>query len=405
MENLLFAINLFPAGLAFYFWIMLALRKNKDGQRFVMTGMIFYSWFYFTYQTVFATPGSTGVELAIANIMGHAVSPMLLYVIFLNLYLYHPSERRKINIQFLFGVAIFLTVLTILPILLTGWDDVVLFWSHFGQNSNSFPEALRGRENIESFYSLNIILYYCVTLLALVLIIVYIVYCMLRDKSGLMEMWNFWFHGMESTTNRLTYHIIFWAMVMSILRILIGRYYAIQYPWMFVVTSVILSICMLGMGFLGLASGFDQFTRFELFHPMAASAEAIENTSDRRAISVTEREEALIIKQLRQLFEVDYIFTNPMLTIEDVAVRLNSNRVYVSHLIDMQFHMSFRDYLVMKRIEYAKSLMLQSQNASLSQHELAQRCGFTDAATFNKRFTQLVGITPNRWRKANTSFT
>jgi AraC family transcriptional regulator len=53
-------------------------------------------------------------------------------------------------------------------------------------------------------------------------------------------------------------------------------------------------------------------------------------------------------------------------------------------------------YLVLQRVERAKSLLMYSKS-SLS--EIALQSGFADQAAFSRTFGTLVGVTPGRWRK------
>jgi AraC-like DNA-binding protein len=53
-------------------------------------------------------------------------------------------------------------------------------------------------------------------------------------------------------------------------------------------------------------------------------------------------------------------------------------------------------WLVLRRIERAKALMLTTQSP-LS--DIALEAGFSDQASFNRTFRQFVGISPGRWRR------
>ncbi len=53
-------------------------------------------------------------------------------------------------------------------------------------------------------------------------------------------------------------------------------------------------------------------------------------------------------------------------------------------------------WLVLRRIERAKELMLATQSP-LS--DIALEAGFSDQASLNRTFRQFVGISPGRWRR------
>ena len=62
------------------------------------------------------------------------------------------------------------------------------------------------------------------------------------------------------------------------------------------------------------------------------------------------------------------------------------------------FGVPVRRYLIHKRLEAAKSLLLHSNNSLLT---IALEVGFSDQPAFNRSFRQIVGTSPGQWRRAN----
>jgi AraC family transcriptional regulator len=62
------------------------------------------------------------------------------------------------------------------------------------------------------------------------------------------------------------------------------------------------------------------------------------------------------------------------------------------------FGVSVRRYLLHKRIQAAKSVLLHSNKSLL---EIALEVGFTDQSAFNRSFRAITGTSPGRWRRAN----
>jgi AraC-like DNA-binding protein len=56
------------------------------------------------------------------------------------------------------------------------------------------------------------------------------------------------------------------------------------------------------------------------------------------------------------------------------------------------------EYVVVRRVERAKA-MIRTTRESLA--EVALACGFADQAHLNRRFRDVVGISPGRWRRSN----
>lgn len=89
-------------------------------------------------------------------------------------------------------------------------------------------------------------------------------------------------------------------------------------------------------------------------------------------------------------------YLNPSLTIEEIARVLNTNRTYVSKLVNLYFGMSFRDYLSLLRMDYAKQLMKDEPDASLDY--IAVKSGFQSSTQFIRKFREVEGITPTVWK-------
>jgi AraC-like DNA-binding protein len=62
------------------------------------------------------------------------------------------------------------------------------------------------------------------------------------------------------------------------------------------------------------------------------------------------------------------------------------------------FGVPVRRYLLKKRVEAAKSLLLHSNESLLT---VALEVGFTDQPAFNRSFREIVGTSPGQWRRAN----
>lgn len=55
-----------------------------------------------------------------------------------------------------------------------------------------------------------------------------------------------------------------------------------------------------------------------------------------------------------------------------------------------------QDFIKRRRIERAKILLIQSD---LRLAQIAQDCGFSDQAHFTRKFRDVVGLPPSRWRR------
>ncbi len=83
---------------------------------------------------------------------------------------------------------------------------------------------------------------------------------------------------------------------------------------------------------------------------------------------------------------------------QSLAASVGLSVGHFSRRFKSSFGVSPRDYVVLGRLERAKSLMTRT-NAPLSQ--IALDSGFCDQAHMCRTFHQVVGSTPGRWRREN----
>lgn len=104
-----------------------------------------------------------------------------------------------------------------------------------------------------------------------------------------------------------------------------------------------------------------------------------------------------IMDSFRLYMDKEHGYLNPSLTIEEISRVLNTNRTYVSKLVNLYYGMTFRDYLNSKRMEYAKQLMIDEPDASLEY--IAVKSGFQSSTQFIRKFRETEGITPTVWKQ------
>lgn len=86
---------------------------------------------------------------------------------------------------------------------------------------------------------------------------------------------------------------------------------------------------------------------------------------------------------------------NEPLSVPEMARMLNMSVSHFSLLFKQHFAVAPHRYLLMKRIEQAKTLL---RNTSLSLNEIAEECGFSDTQHLFKIFKKQTGSTPGAYR-------
>ena len=93
-------------------------------------------------------------------------------------------------------------------------------------------------------------------------------------------------------------------------------------------------------------------------------------------------------------------YTRPGLTIEELAASLGTNRTYLSAYIKATYHMPFREWVAGLRIEYAKRMLMQHPEMTVS--AISEASGFLSLSYFTRIFTEKEACSPARWRKLGT---
>ena len=104
--------------------------------------------------------------------------------------------------------------------------------------------------------------------------------------------------------------------------------------------------------------------------------------------------------QKRKVMEFVDTSLESTIRLRDCARQVRLSASYFSHAFKATFGMTMCHYIRRRRIERAQKLMLLSQEP-LSQIALA--CGFADQAHYCRVFRDVVGLSPNAWRRKNTN--
>jgi AraC-like DNA-binding protein len=104
-------------------------------------------------------------------------------------------------------------------------------------------------------------------------------------------------------------------------------------------------------------------------------------------------------QKLLELYEKEKIYIHPDLNLIDISSKLNTNRTYISRIINQQFGLSFCDFTNKYRIEEACRILSDPELQNLGMKEVSVRSGFTGESSFYRIFKREKGIAPGEWRK------
>ena len=107
----------------------------------------------------------------------------------------------------------------------------------------------------------------------------------------------------------------------------------------------------------------------------------------------------LLGSRIDALMSEKKVYLQKDLKITTVSRMVGACRTYVSNSINKIHDCSFSDYINMKRIEYAKTLLLEDNKEKMS--NVADKSGFSSEQSFFRNFKKFAGMKPSEWQKLN----
>ncbi len=107
----------------------------------------------------------------------------------------------------------------------------------------------------------------------------------------------------------------------------------------------------------------------------------------------------IIYTGLTQLMIEKKPYTNPELTLDELAQSLKVHRNNLSQVINTYEQKSFYDYINLKRVEEFKRIVALPENQKFSLLGLANNSGFNSKTSFNRNFKNATGLSPTEYLK------
>lgn len=175
---------------------------------------------------------------------------------------------------------------------------------------------------------------------------------------------------------------------MSIIFNFIGRSVFVDSVGLLTIPSFIFSVLMFIIGLEGLMQN----------HAV------VEIETDEKGIPeiALKNENSLKLKEkLLTLFSEEEVFKNPDLKITDVSEKLNTNRTYISKLINTEFSCTFSEFVNRYRVAEAKKLLQEESSKNYSLDYISEKSGFGSMVNFMRVFRDIEGTTPGKFREAS----
>ena len=106
----------------------------------------------------------------------------------------------------------------------------------------------------------------------------------------------------------------------------------------------------------------------------------------------TPSEKSLLLKPALDMINTNY--THGDLSVESLSKLCGISVSYFRRIFTEKFGVSPKEYIINRRIEYAKKLLLSKQ---FSVSEVAEMCGYYEPCHFSREFSKRTGIAPNKY--------
>ncbi|MBS4012155.1 MAG: helix-turn-helix transcriptional regulator [Bacteroidetes bacterium] len=138
------------------------------------------------------------------------------------------------------------------------------------------------------------------------------------------------------------------------------------------------------------ALGYFSFTQKQLYEPFS---EVYEDEESKSNIVSSDEIKNYLIRQKPYL--------NPDYSLYDLCLHFNTNRTYLSQLINKDFSVNFRTMINTYRLSEAKALLYAEikKNTYVSLEYVAAKSGFNSYSTFSRVFKQIEGISPQEYKE------
>lgn len=184
------------------------------------------------------------------------------------------------------------------------------------------------------------------------------------------------------------------ASFVSLISSILGKDYFVENSWLLAIPSITHSLYLFGIGYFGYKQNFT----VEEFQRDIDEAEKVKETTQTAAPQELNPYEQ-IKKRLLELLENEEIFTNMDLRITDVSALLNTNRTYVSRIINDELKTNFSELINRQRVNYTKKMLVDCSADSYSLSQIAEMAGFSSNSSFYRIFKEKEGISPGDFRK------
>ena len=247
-----------------------------------------------------------------------------------------------------------------------------------------YNTLINGEEN-KKIFPYQKIVYFVIRIAFIIQGIVYMTLSIVKVNRNQRNVVNFYSNTEDDSLRKVQWLNVTVSVTMTtcVIMEILGKESFTGHDFFLLAPSVILTVMLFSIGWLG------NRQRAVLLIDIENENETTNRqTVKGRDISLPMQEKSVrlqniqIKKRLEKLFNEEHIYLNKDLTIWELAKRLNTNRSYLSQIINTDYGQNFSTFVNSYRVRYAENL--QQSRPQLSQADIAEMSGFGSVKSWKR---------------------
>ena len=388
-----------PFSVCLVWLLILLLKRGKSYSDRLLTVLMLFSAIYFFCEAGHLSPLPHYKRLVIVDIISQFAALGVFPIICIYIKSLSDDTPAHAGVYLIMLPALLLSTSTLVVTGLLGMDQTALLIKSLDYRGVYY---FAGNE-LQRAYQILSYKVFVLSLLSLGLLsLIYIVYQVLLNKFKFKHIVGFLGGRKPSLVSNVVCLFFIILFVVVGISLMVGRLSLIEHKVLTSFLFVIKAFCLFMIGYISvipsLPGGYMNIYR--VMHPFDSMSgthkEYLESINSGPISDQGLSGYNKLAAGFEDLIVAKQGFLNPSLSIEEVSNSLNTNRTYVSKLVNIEYGMPFRDYINKLRLDFAKKLIADEPDASMDY--IALKSGFQSATQFIRKFKQIEGVTPATWR-------
>ena len=200
--------------------------------------------------------------------------------------------------------------------------------------------------------------------------------------------------------NKLLYIFIITSLASSVANVM-GKSFFVHSTWLLLIPALIFGFLLFLIGYIAYNQ---EFTLQSYIYDIKSDEVRTGHNEGIRIHNIhSDNNQTRLLEDLIFLLEKEEIYKKTDLRITDISNKLNTNRTYISKVVNEDLNTNFCDLINKYRIENAKKLLKENDCKSMGLSQIGELSGFKSDSSFYRIFKEKEGISPGDFRKTDNS--